>query len=256
MNFSKSRLFLLGIYLLITFGSMEVYSKEILVAAAANIQYALEDIVDIFQKNSGITVKTVYNSSGKLTAQILNGAPFDIFLSGDLKYPEILDSAGLAIRTPEIYAYGSLIIWTTKTLDFNMGFRSLLDRKINRIAIPNPNTAPYGKAAMQAINFYNVGEELHRKIVYGRNVTNVNQYVLSGVVDAGITAKSVVFYPEFSNIGNWIEIDPEAYSPIAQAVVVLSHENKDLIEDTMKFHHFIFSEDAKKILKAYGYNCE
>jgi molybdate transport system substrate-binding protein len=243
-------------WFLLIFYSNQGYSKDILVAASANIQYALEDIVVKFQEHSGIPVKTVYNSSGKLTAQILNGAPFNIFLSADLKYPETLDSAGFALNKPEIYAYGSLIIWTTKMLDLTMEIRSLLDGKVARIAIPNPATAPYGRAAVEAIKFYEVDKELHLKIVYGRNVTNVNQYVLSGAVDAGITSKSVVFSPKFSQVGSWIAIAPESYFPIAQAAVMLKSKDGQHSEETEKFYYFLFSDQAKKILENYGYRCE
>ena len=130
---------IVSIFLLFT---VYLIAEEITVATAANVQYAMEELKKAFKRSTGITVHTVVASSGKLAAQIKSGAPFDLFLSANMKYPKYLRQHRFAVNDPKIYAYGSLVLWTLKPIELDKGIKSLLNPKIERIAIPNPKNAP------------------------------------------------------------------------------------------------------------------
>jgi molybdate transport system substrate-binding protein len=229
------------------------FAQEIIVAVAANVQFAMQALEKACEQNTGVAVKTVISSSGKLTAQIQNGAPFDVFLSADMKYPDTLFAAGFAEAKPRVYAYGSLVLWTMKEMDLSGGIKILLEDKIKKIAVANPKTAPYGAEAIKVLKHYHMYESVVPKLVYGESIAQVNQYIFSRAADVGITAKSVVLSPEMRGKGKWLEIDPAAYSPIAQGAVILKHGIKNHPQAVQKFYDFLFSETAQKILRDYGY---
>ena len=230
------------------------FSKEIAVAAAANVQYTLEELKAEFEKLTDIKLKTIIGSSGKLTAQIENGAPFDIFISADMEYPQALNKEGLTRQPPKVYAYGTLVIWTFKYLDLSKGLAVLADPSVKRIAIANPKTAPYGRQAVNAIKHDNLYKEIDRKLVYGESIAQVNQFITTGAVDLGFTAKSVVLDPNLKEKGKWVEVDPNFYSPVAQGVVILKHaEKNNVLKETQSFYDFLFSSTAQDIFKKYGY---
>ncbi len=240
--------FFLAFLLFISFS----YSQTIIVAAAANTKFAIEEIKKLFEKkNPDIKVKTVISSSGKLTAQILKGAPFDVFISADMKYPMFLYKKGLTIDKPKIYAYGTLVLWTTKKIDIK-SVKDLLKPEIKKIAIANPKTAPYGRETINALKFYKIYDRIKKKIIFGESISQTSQYVYKGFVDAGFTAKSIVLAPEMRNKGHWIEIDKKAYNPIKQGAVVIKNSNN--IDAAKKFFSFLFSKKAKNILNRYGYS--
>jgi molybdate transport system substrate-binding protein len=228
-------------------------AQEIIVAVAANVQFAVQDLEQAYEQNTGLAIKTVISSSGKLTAQIQNGAPFDVFLSADMKYPDTLYAAGFAAAKPRVYACGALVLWTMKDADLSRGIKILLEDKIRKVAVANPKTAPYGAEAIKVLRHYQMYESVMPKLVYGESIAQVNQYIFSQAAEAGITAKSVVLSPEMRGKGKWIEIDPAAYSPIAQGAVILKHGSKNHPQASQTFYDFLFSEAAKAILKGYGY---
>ncbi len=236
--------------LLISTGSV---AQEITVAVAANVQFAMQDLEKIFEQKTGMHIKTIISSSGKLTAQIQNGAPFDVFLSADMKYPDTLYAAGYATTKPKVYAYGALVLWTMRDLDLSPAVRILLDAKIKKIAIANPQTAPYGAEAVKVLKFYKLLDNVTPKLVYGEGISQVNQYIYSQAAEVGFTAKSVVLSPEMRGKGKWIEIDPAAYSPIAQGVVRLKYGSDNHPQASQAFYDFLFSEAARQILQRYGY---
>ncbi len=228
-------------------------AQEIIVAVAANVQFAAQDLEKAYEQKSGFAIKTVISSSGKLTAQIQNGAPFDVFLSADMKYPDTLFAAGFAATKPRVYVYGSLVLWTMKEMDLSRGIKILLEDKIQKIAVANPQTAPYGAEAIKVLKHYQMYERIMPKLVYGESIAQVNQYIFSQAAEVGITAKSVVLSPEMRRKGKWIEIDPAVYAPIAQGTVILKHGAMNHAQASQKFYDFLFSEAARKILRDYGY---
>jgi molybdate transport system substrate-binding protein len=231
---------------------LNVYAQSITVAAAASIHYPLEEVVKEFEKFSGFSVKTIYGASGQLTSQIKNGAPFDIFLSADTSYPQTLFQENLS-GEPRIYAFGKLIVWTTGGVDLSNWQEALKDGKIKKIAIANPDVAPYGREAVNALKYYDLLDQIKNKLVFGENISQVNHFVATGGADVGLTAKSAVFNPELKEKGVWVEVDSGAYHSIAHAGVILKFAKDDHLVDAKKFMDFLFSNEAKAIFNKYGY---
>ncbi len=228
-------------------------AETLSVAVAANVQYAFDDLRTTFTQQSGIAITPLYASSGKLTAQIQNGAPFDLFVSADMEYPEALHRAGLAMSAPKIYAYGVLVLWSMQNLDLSKGIALLADKTIRKIALPNPQVAPYGREALRAIQSSKLSESVIPKLVYGESIGQASQYIFSGVVDAGFTAKSVVLSTEMQGRGRWVEIDPQLYTPIAQGVVILKSGHTAHPKAAQLFFDFLCSDTARAIFTRYGY---
>jgi len=238
---------------LFLFSSVCAFAGEITIAVAANVQYTFEELKAAFEKDTGITIKPVIGSSGKFTAQIENGAPFDVFLSADMEYPQTLQKEGLTHNSPRVYAYGTLVLWTMTDLDLSKGIEILGDSGVKKVAIASPKTAPYGRQAVNAFKHYNLYSQVQKKLVYGESIAQTNQFITTKAVDCGITAKSIVLSSNMKDQGRWIEIEKDAYEPIAQGVVVLKHAEKGNLEDAQKFFDFLFSDKAGEIFKKYGY---
>jgi molybdate transport system substrate-binding protein len=225
-------------------------TRKLTIATAANAQFAVEAIVREFEKETGLPCQIIIGSSGKHTAQIEAGAPYDVFISADIKFPDRLYELNLTMSEPAVYAYGSLVIWT---LDDSLSTRiiNLTASKIQNIAIPNPKTAPYGRAASEAIDFYGLSGKIGPRLVYGESVTQANQFILSTAADIGFTAASIVMAPKMKSKGKWQAVEKNAYTPITQAAVVIKQTTQPVA--AKKFYLFLFSPTAKKILQAYGY---
>lgn len=229
-------------------------SEKIIVATAANVQYVMKELKTEFEKETGKEIQIVVSSSGKLTAQIREGAPFDVFVSADTKYPEEIYKKGGSDEKPKIYAYGTLALWSLSIPENELNLKVLTTDKVKKIAVPNPKMAPYGEAAEQALKRENLLEPLKSKIVYGESIAQAAQYITTGSVEAGFTALSVILAPEMKGKGHYIVIDSTLYKPIAQAALLLRHSGNSPKKGTsQKFYDFLFSEKAKAILKKYGY---
>lgn len=223
------------------------------VAVAANVQYAFDDLQAAFRKESGHDIKPVYNSSGKIASQALNGAPFDVFLSADMEYPQKLHDAGYTAAAPQVYAYGALVLWTMRDLDLAHWQTTLAAATVKKIAVANPKTAPYGRETMNALAQLKLDGVLKPKLVFGESVSQTNQYIHSMVADAGFTAKSVVVSPEMRGQGKWVELPKGSYAPVAQGIVVLRHGQRTKPQLAQRFHDFMLSAPARAILARYGY---
>lgn len=231
---------------------LTIYANaSIILAAAANTQYAVDKIIDIFKSKYNINVRKVISSSGKLTSQITHGAPYDIFLSANMKYPLFLYKKGFVVNKPKVYAKGVLVIWTLKNFNLKNWEESL--KKAKKIALPNPKNAPYGKAAVTVLKKKGIFKDIKEKIVYGESVSQTNQYIVSKIADIGFTAKSVVLSPKMKNLGKYKDIDKNLYNPIAQGVVITKYGYKNHKDEVLKFYNFLFSKKAKEIFKKYGY---
>lgn len=228
-------------------------SQKITVAVAANFHYAAELMSREFKKTTGIEVELVTASSGKLTSQILNGAPYDLFISADLDYPMRIFSEGFAQQKPEVYALGKLVLISNQELDSTLTVSELLERIPGKIAIANPKLAPYGAAAEQLLQSFKNYTDLKSRLVFGESISNVNQFVISGTATIGFSSSSVlhVSSPEIKNL-NFVEIDRK-YAAIKQGVVILKHSIGKNESATKTFYNFLFSETGKKILVNNGY---
>ncbi|AYL98156.1 molybdate ABC transporter substrate-binding protein [Mucilaginibacter celer] len=231
-----------------------VFAQNIKVAAAANLQPVMEVLQKDFKQKTGISIDAVIGSSGKLVAQISNGAPFDVFLSADMDFPETLFKNGFAKQKPVVYALGSLIICSTQNIGFDNWERLLLSARVKKVAIANPAIAPYGKAAEQLLTGKGILDDVKPKTVYGESISQVNTYVTTGVVDVGFTTQSLVKEVADKTPLFYKVIDPKTYDPILQGIVILKHGADNANAD--KFYKYILSPAAKSIFKAYGYRVQ
>lgn len=224
-------------------------------AVAANAQYCAEALIAGFQgRYPQWRVETVVGSSGKLSAQIRQRAPFDIFLSADTSYPQQLYRAGLAAEPMRIYAYGEAVIWTLSNdlpLDDLQG--ALFHPDVHHIAIAQPELAPYGQAAKSWLEAAGWWPALERKIIYGESIAQVNHYITSGACELGITARSVVMAPDQRGRGRWRALPVGAYPPIAQGLLLTPHGAREHPEAARAFIDFLLGPAGQSILTAYGY---
>ena len=227
---------------------------SIKIAVAANVSYAIDDLKKEFNKLYPDTkVKVTLGSSGKLTAQIKNGAPYQLFMSANMKYPKALYEDNIAITKPLIYAQGSLAYISNKKQDFSKGIELLKDEKISKIAIANPKTAPYGKAAVEAMKNAGVYNDIKKKFVYGESISQTVSYAVTAT-DIGLIAKSSLYSPKMARFKkgiNWSEVNSKLYTPINQGIVILKEGEKNT--EVEAFYNFILSEKAKKIFEDFGY---
>ena len=226
-------------------------SERLIIAAAANMQFAVSALCESFEEKTGIGSELIISSSGKLTAQIKEGAPYHLFISADMQYPEELFRSGLAEKPPRVYAYGKLVLWSMVE-GIQPSLKTLSSKRITHIALANPKTAPYGKAAQEFLKHYQLLDPLQAKLVFGESIAQTNQFITTQVADLGFTAKSVVVSPKMRGKGNWIDLDPGTYTPIQQGVLILKASSQQQ-QQAQKFYEFLFSAEAKRILEAYGY---
>jgi molybdate transport system substrate-binding protein len=229
-------------------------AQEITVAAAADLQFAMQEVGARFQQESGKTVKLIYGSSGNFAQQLQNGAPFDMFFSANLDYPRQLEGAGLTEPgTFYQYAIGKIVVWvpSASKLDVSSGLKALLDPSIKKIAIANPEHAPYGKAAVAAMQKENIYEQVKDKFVLGENISQTASFVASGSADVGVVALSLALSPNMKDKGRYAEVPAGDYPAIEQACVIMrSSKNKDIARQFLKF---VQSLPIRDLLQKYGF---
>jgi molybdate transport system substrate-binding protein len=227
--------------------------SQITVATAANVQFAMEDLRAEFTKETGTEVKAVYGASGKLVTQIKNGAPFDIFLSADVGYADSAVKWGYSVSEPKIYAFGLLALWTMKNIDLKKGMSVLSDPAVGKIAIGDPKVTVYGPAAIEVMKKAGVYEAVASKLVFGDNITQVAQYIVTGAADIGFSALSIAMSRPMQGKGTWVLVDKTSYSPLGQAAIILRYGDDNNPETSRAFYNFIYSVKAREIFKQYGY---
>ena len=251
-KWSQVSLFIISVFLVQ--GVVRAQGKEIRVAAAADLKFAMDDLAERFEKQTGIKVHVTYGSSGNFFSQMQNGAPFDLFFSADIEYPKKLDAAGVAERgTLYEYAVGQIVIWTpaNATVDVTrLGWNALLDPSVEKIAIANPDHAPYGRAAVAALQKAGIYEQVKTKLVYGENISQAAQFVQSGNAQAGIVAMSLAVSPAMRDGKQWV-IPAEMHPPIEQGAIILKDaKNK---EAAKAFLDFVKSSVGRSTLAKYGF---
>lgn len=247
---SKKIIFFLGVFCLLASGCRHNQNKKLVIATAANMQFAMKELTAAFTAGSGVDCEIILSSSGKLTAQIMEGAPFDILVSANMKYPDELYKNGFSKNEPVIYAYGKLALWSMDN-EINPSIELLGTDKIKHIALANPKTAPYGQAAVEVLNHYNIFEKTRNKLVYGESIAQTNQFIISEAAEIGFTALSVVLSPEMKNKGQYLEINSDIHSSIAQGIIILRKSKKQI--QAQQFSDFLFSEKGREILNTFGY---
>ncbi len=229
-------------------------APKITIAAAADLKFAMDSMVTAFKiQNPGTEIEPVYGSSGKFFEQISNDAPFDLFFSADLDYPNKLKAKGLTIGEIKTYGIGQIVIWSKKTDPNKEKMQTLLDADISKIAIANPAHAPYGKRAEESLQYYKLYDQVQSKLVFGENISQTAQFVTSGAADIGIVALSLALSPTMKNEGGKYFIIPEqSHTPLEQAYTLLKHANGNPTAD--QFYYFISSPSAMSILKYFGFS--
>ena len=248
-RFIRCTLWLIGTSLLLATCSKDS-RKPIMVAVSSNMKPALTVVAAAFTAETGHSCELVSASSGKLTAQIEAGAPYDLFLSADTVYPGRLYRNGFALEPPVVYAYGQLI-WWTKDSTLDRASTPWSSPAIQRIAIANPETAPYGLAADEYLRQTGDYDLLRTKLVFGESIAQATQFIQSGAAQVGITTPSLLVSLPASEQGYTLAIDSLLYTPITQGVVRLRGDRPHLGRDA--FYRYLFSDHAHNILTRYGY---
>jgi molybdate transport system substrate-binding protein len=250
-NSKPFKIFLMAICTMV---QLPAFAQNVRVATAANLQSVIEVLQKDFKQKTGIGIEPIVGSSGKLVAQISNGAPFDVFLSADMNFPEALYKGGFATKQPVVYAKGSLIICSSQNIGFENWERLLLTARVKKIAIANPAIAPYGKAAEEVLKYKGVLDEVKSKAVYGESISQVNTYITTGVADVGFTTQSLIKETNPKMVLYYKVIAPKYYKPILQGMVLLKHGAGN--PDAEKFYWYILSPAAKSIFASYGYRVQ
>lgn len=246
----KIKILILLLSLFIT----NLYGQSINIAVAANVSYAIGELKEQFQKiypNSKLRV--TLGSSGKLTALIKNGAPYDLFISANMQYPQYLYDNGLTVDAPKLYAKGTLALFSSSKNDFTLGLDLLKNKSISKIAIANVKTAPYGKAALEVLNNSGLYGNVKHKLIYAESVSQTVSYAMTAA-DIGFIAASSLYSPKmkkFKKDIHWKEINSKLYTPIEQGIVLLKRSKGN--QTALNFYNFMLSSETKIILKKYGY---
>ncbi len=249
------RLLLLSAALAFPDISIAAPQRSVAVAVAANMKPAFEEIAARFRaKNPNVEVRTTFGASGTFFAQIANGAPFDLFLSADAEFPAKVVQSGLSDGKAFTYAYGTLVVWVPNSSKIDLagkGLAALADASVQRIAIANPEVAPYGRAAKSALERAGLFEVLKGRIVMGQSVSQTVQFVQSGNAQAGFVPLSLAKVPPLSEEGRAWPVPKSSYQRIEQAGVVLKGAKQAAL--ARELAAFITGDEGRELLERYGY---
>lgn len=229
-------------------------TNELVIAAASDLNFAFKELVAEYEKTTGDHVKLSLGSSGNFYSQIKNGAPFDLYFSADIGYPKKLEGAGLTVPGSLYrYAVGRIVVWTgtASALDVTKGITVLQEPKIKKIAIANPKHAPYGRAAVAAMEHFKVYDQVKDRLIFGENVSQAAQFIESGACEIGIVALSLALAPTMKARGTYWEIPAEAHLPLEQGAVILkssSHQGA-----ARQFLEFVKGTQGQEIMRRYGF---
>ena len=254
---SVRRLIIVTLLVLASFE--HAFAGEVLVAAASDLSFPIKEIISQFEQQTGNTVKLTLGSSGNFQAQITNGAPFDVYLSADVDYVRQLDRAGL-IEPNSLYVYaeGRIVIWVRNGSPVDvqrLGIDSLLQPAAKRIAIANPDIAPYGRAAVAALRHFKIYDQVASRLVFGENIAQTAQFVSSGAADVGIIAHSLALSDPMRSAGKYWVIPPDAHPRLDQGMAILKQARKaGHLDATLAFSQWFRNDSSRAILKKYGFS--
>lgn len=241
------------LYIILFISSLS-FASTINIAIASNVIYAMDELkVEFLKLHPDSKLRVIIGSSGKLSAQISNNAPYHIFMSANMQFPQKLYKSKMTITAPRVYAKGKLIYFSVKSQEFMHDMSFLKDVKISKIAIANPKTAPYGKATYEAMINAGVYDDIKHKLIYGESISQTLSYAVTAA-DIGFIAKSSIYSKQMSKYKagvNYIDVSTKLYEPIEQGVVLLKHAKNN--SDAKAFYDFIFTKKAREIFEKYGY---
>lgn len=231
-------------------------AQEITVAAAADLNYALKELAARFEQKAGDKVTLSFGSSGNLFSQIESGAPYDLFFSADEQYPKKLAAAGLLdLASLRIYAVGHLVLWVPSSSGLDpqtLKMDLLTQPSVQRIAIANPEHAPYGRAAMAALVHFGLEDRVKNKLVFGENISQAAQFVQSGNAQAGLIALSLAMSPAMKGAGRYWELPSDSYPELRQAVGIVSASKRKQAAEV--FLDYVTSREGAAVLEQYGFH--
>jgi molybdate transport system substrate-binding protein len=231
--------------------SLAVAGERVAVAAAADLRFALDEIVRLFRADHpAVEVSVSYGSSGKFLTQIQNGAPYDLYLSADSTYPREIDKAGLAAAPPVTYAVGRIVLWSAGRDASKLTLDDLAAPAIGKVAIANTQHAPYGRRAEEALRARGVWTTVAAKAVFGENISQTAQFVETGNADVGIIALSLAMHPSLAERGGYALIPDNLHQPLEQSLVVLRRGDREAVRE---FAGFIMKPAAQGVLRRYGF---
>ena len=227
---------------------------DIAVAAASDLQFAIKELIVEYEKQTGHHVKLSLGSSGNFYAQLQQGAPFDLYFSADIGYPKKLEEAGLTVPGSLYrYAVGRVVLWAPKQspVEVSKGLTVLRDAAVRKIAIANPKHAPYGRAAVAAMEQSQVYAEVKDRLVLGENISQAAQFIESGACDVGIIALSLAMAPVMKSAGSYWLIPAEAHPPLEQGAVIMKQSKQQ--DAARHFLQFMQSPQGQEVMTRYGF---
>ncbi len=233
---------------------VQASAEDLAIAAASDLNFAIKDLIAEYEKATGHHVKLSLGSSGNFYAQIQNGAPFDVYFSADIGYPKKLEEAGLTVPGSLYrYAVGRIVLWTNHTSkrEVSKGLEILRDPAIKKIAIANPKHAPYGRAAVAAMQYFKVYDEAKDRLVLGENISQAAQFIESGACDVGIIALSLALAPTMKAAGTYWEIPSDAHPPLEQGAAILKSSKQQ--KTAQQFLDFMQGQPGQEIMSRYGF---
>ena len=237
---------------LLLLSTVVAHAEKITVAAAADLKFAMDEIVTGFKKShTGAELDVIYGSSGKFHTQIQQGAPYDLFFSADINYPRELAKKGMAASEVKPYAVGRVVLWSNSLDATKMTLASLTDPKIARIAIANPKHAPYGKRAEEALKASGLWDTLQPKFVFGENIAHTAQFVQTGNAQVGIIALSLALNPELAKKGGYYLIPDKLHNPLEQGYIITKRAAAKPL--ARQFADYMGSKQARSIMTKYGF---
>jgi molybdate transport system substrate-binding protein len=227
-------------------------AEQITIAAAADLEFAMNEIVTGFRKDHpDDTVEVIYGSSGTFSAQLQRGAPYDLYFSADIALPAALLRMGLAAGDVVPYAFGRIVLWSAKRDASKLTLADLPDPGLRRIAIANPEHAPYGRRAEEALRAAGVWEAVRHKLVFGEDIAHTAQFARTGNAEVGIIALALALSPEFASKGSYSLIPDTLHAPLEQGYIVTRRAHANPL--ARRFADTMASATARAVMNRYGF---
>ena len=232
--------------------ALSAHAERITIAAAADLKFAMDEIVVTFKKaNPSDEIHVIYGSSGKFHTQIRQGAPYDLFFSADIGFPRELAQAGFAASEVKRYAFGRIVLWSASLDASKLTLDSLTDPRITRIAIANPKHAPYGKRAEEALRAAGVWDKLEPRLVYGENIAHAAQFVQTGNAQVGIIALALAMNPELAAKGGYWLVPDKLHEPLEQGFIITQRAAGSAL--ARRFADYMGGKAARAVMSKYGF---
>ena len=232
--------------------ALSAQADKVTIAAAADLKFAMDDIVTAFKtSNPGEEIDVIYGSSGKFQAQIRQGAPYDLYFSADISFARELEKAGFSASAVKPYAVGRIVLWSASRDATKMTLDSLIDPKITRIAIANPKHAPYGKRAEEALRASGLWDKLESKLVYGENIAHTAQFVQTGNAQVGIIALALAVNHVLAGRGGYWLVPDTLHTPLEQGFIITQRATGNA--SAKSFADFMVGKQARAVMDSYGF---